>query len=50
VFPVSKSSREFPFPFPRETGTGKAGKKTFPQDTRYCAKKRKRKTNKKKIK
>jgi hypothetical protein len=33
VFPFWNSSREFPFPFPRETGREKKGKKWFPQDT-----------------
>ena len=33
VFPVPKSPREFPFPIPAGNGTGKYGKKSFPQDS-----------------
>lgn len=32
VFLFPKSLREFPFPIPAGNGTGKFGKKLFPQD------------------
>jgi hypothetical protein len=34
VFPFLKPIWEFPFPFPRETGREKHGKKSFPQVTK----------------
>jgi hypothetical protein len=33
VFPFPKCPREFPFPIPAGNGTGKCGKKSFPQDS-----------------